>query len=57
MLCRPVRCVRPMFEQRILPITEDIMLKRRLLVEQGRKAGIRSRSATWSSPQPLSTTA
>jgi predicted nucleic acid-binding protein len=31
--------VRPMFEQRVLPITEDIMLKWRLLVEQGRKAG------------------
>jgi predicted nucleic acid-binding protein len=31
--------VRPMFEQRILPITEDIMFKWRLLVEDGRKAG------------------
>ena len=31
--------VRPMFEQRILPITEDIMVKWRLLVEDGRKAG------------------
>lgn len=31
--------VRPMFEQRVLPITEDVMLKWRLLVEQGRKAG------------------
>lgn len=31
--------VRPMFEQRVLPITEDIMLKWRLLVEAGRKAG------------------
>jgi predicted nucleic acid-binding protein len=31
--------VRPMFEQCVLPITEDIMLKWRLLVEQGRKAG------------------
>jgi predicted nucleic acid-binding protein len=31
--------VRPMFEQRVLPITEDIMLKWRLLVEEGRKAG------------------
>jgi toxin FitB len=31
--------VRPMFEQRILPVTEDIMFKWRLLVEDGRKAG------------------
>ncbi len=31
--------VRPMFEQRVLPVTEDIMLKWRLLVEDGRKAG------------------
>lgn len=31
--------VRPMFEQRVLPVTEDIMLKWRLLVEEGRKAG------------------
>jgi toxin FitB len=31
--------MRPMFEQRILEITEDIMFKWRLLVEDGRKAG------------------
>lgn len=31
--------VRPTFDQRILPITEDIMLRWRLLVEEGRKAG------------------
>ena len=31
--------VRPMFEQRVLPITEDIMFKWRLLVEDGRKSG------------------
>jgi hypothetical protein len=31
--------VRPMFEQRVLPITEDIMFKWRLLVEDGRKVG------------------
>lgn len=30
--------MRPMFTQRILAITEDIMLKWRLLVEEGRKA-------------------
>jgi predicted nucleic acid-binding protein len=31
--------IRPMFAQRTLPITEDIMLKWRLLVEGGRKTG------------------
>ena len=31
--------VRPMFEQRVLTITEDIMLKWRFLVEEGRKVG------------------
>jgi predicted nucleic acid-binding protein len=31
--------VRPMFEQRVLAISEDVMLKWRLLVEEGRKAG------------------
>jgi|ERR1017187_2849500 predicted nucleic acid-binding protein len=31
--------VRPMFEGRVLEITEDIMLKWRLLVEEGRKTG------------------
>ena len=31
--------VRPMFEQRVLPISEDVMFKWRLLVEDGRKAG------------------
>ena len=31
--------VRPMFEQRVLPITENVMLKWRLLVEDGRKTG------------------
>ena len=30
--------VRPMFEQRVLAISEDIMFKWRLLVEDGRKA-------------------
>jgi toxin FitB len=34
-----VHKVRPMFEQRMLPITEDVMLKWRLLVEEGRKVG------------------
>jgi toxin FitB len=31
--------VRPMFEQRILPVTEDIMFKWRLMAEDGRKTG------------------
>jgi hypothetical protein len=31
--------VRPMFAQRALPVTEDIMLRWRLLVEAGRKVG------------------
>jgi predicted nucleic acid-binding protein len=31
--------LRPMFEQRVLAITEDIMLKWRLLLEHGRKTG------------------
>lgn len=33
------RKVRPMFENRVLEITEDIMFKWRLLVEEGRKTG------------------
>ncbi len=33
------RKVRPMFEHRVLEITEDVMLKWRLLVEKGRKVG------------------
>ena len=31
--------VRPMFEQRVLAITEDIMFKWRSMVEEGRKVG------------------
>jgi toxin FitB len=31
--------VRPMFEDRALPVSEDVMFKWRLLVEDGRKAG------------------
>jgi predicted nucleic acid-binding protein len=31
--------IRPMFELRVLQISEDIMLKWRLLIENGRKAG------------------
>jgi toxin FitB len=31
--------VRPMFAERVLPISEDVMLRWRLMVEEGRKAG------------------
>ncbi len=31
--------VRPMFDQRVLAVSEDIMFKWRLLVEEGRKTG------------------
>ena len=31
--------VRPIFEGRVLPVSEDVMLKWRLLVEAGRKSG------------------
>ncbi|MFN0100921.1 MAG: type II toxin-antitoxin system VapC family toxin [Bryobacteraceae bacterium] len=31
--------IRPMFDQRVLPVTEDIMLRWRVVVEKGRKAG------------------
>lgn len=34
-----VHKMRPMFEQRVLDITEDVMFKWRLLVEEGRKSG------------------
>ncbi len=31
--------VRPLFEQRVLQVSEDVMLKWRLMVEDGRRAG------------------
>jgi toxin FitB len=31
--------VRPMFENRVLPVSEDVMFRWRLLVEEGRKVG------------------
>lgn len=31
--------VRPMFEQRVLPVSEDVMLAWRLMVDAGRKSG------------------
>lgn len=31
--------VRPMFEGRVLPLSEEVMLKWRLLIEEGRKSG------------------
>jgi toxin FitB len=33
------RKIRPMFEQRVLQVTEDIMLRWRIVVEHGRKVG------------------
>jgi toxin FitB len=53
-----VHKVRPMFEQRILAITEDIMFKWRLLVEDGRKAGQKARAPVlnpWVDPPPEGT--
>jgi len=41
---RLVRKVRPMFHGRVLQVTEDILLKWRLLVEEGRKTGTLSLS-------------
>ena len=32
--------VRPMFDERILPVSEDVIFKWRLLVESGRKIGL-----------------
>ena len=31
--------IRPMFDRRVLPVTEDIMFRWRVLLEQGRKTG------------------
>ena len=31
--------VRPMFDQRVLPVSEDVMFKWRILVEEGRRSG------------------
>ena len=31
--------VRPLFDQRVLDVTEDVVFKWRLLVEEGRKSG------------------
>jgi predicted nucleic acid-binding protein len=33
------RTIRPMFDQRVFSITEDILFRWRVLMEQGRKAG------------------
>jgi predicted nucleic acid-binding protein len=48
--------VRPMFEQRVLSITEDGMFKWRLLVEEGRKISHAFRNPTWLLPRSASTT-
>jgi toxin FitB len=44
----------PCFEQRVLPVSEDILFKWRLLVEDGRKAAIHFRNPTFLSSRPLS---
>jgi predicted nucleic acid-binding protein len=31
--------IRPMFDQRVLPVTEDVMFRWRVLLEEGRKTG------------------
>jgi predicted nucleic acid-binding protein len=36
--------IRPMFERRVLPVTEDIMLKWRIAVEEGARPDTRFRS-------------
>ena len=33
------RTIRPMFDERVLPLTEDIMFRWRVLLEEGRKIG------------------
>ena len=33
------RTIRPMFNQRVLPVTEDILFRWRVLMEEGRKVG------------------
>ena len=35
----PTNVIRPMFDQRVIPVTEDILVKWRLMVEEGRKTG------------------
>jgi len=40
--------LRPMFENRVLPVSEDIMFKWRLVVEEGRKSG-----HTFPQPDPI----
>jgi hypothetical protein len=44
--------VRPMFDpQRTLPVTEDVLLKWRLLMDDGRKTGHTFRNLIFSSPR------
>jgi predicted nucleic acid-binding protein len=44
--------LRPMFESRVLPVSEDVIFKWRLLVEEGRKTGHRSSSTSWAWAAP-----
>jgi hypothetical protein len=48
--------LRPMFDGRVLPINEDIPLKWRLSMEEGRKTGHTYSQIDLSSPQPRFTT-
>lgn len=34
-----IQTIRPMFQQRVLPVTEDVMFRWRVLLEQGRRIG------------------
>jgi hypothetical protein len=38
--------IRPLFDRRVLPITEDVMLTWRILVDEGRKAATHIRNRT-----------
>lgn len=49
--------IRPMFQQRILPVTEDVLFRWRVLMEEAARLDIPTRSLTSSLPQPRFTTA
>lgn len=51
-----VHKVRPMFDRRVLEVSEDVMFKWRLLVEEGRKTGHTLSQPDLASRQPPSTT-
>lgn len=51
-----IHTVRPMFDERILSVTEDILFRWRVLLEEGAKSDIPIRNRTSLSPQPRFTT-